>query len=114
MCHGQPDDILDAVKPELAKRYPGDEATGFKLDDLRGWFWVEDRQAGKKLAKQDQIRQRTMRGKRWRLDMIRKAWIGFTTFAVLSLVWQKLRLSLGVCLVGKRAFPRSMFNSFSD
>ncbi len=41
MCHGQPDDILDAVKPQLAKRYPDDQATGFKLDDLRGWFWVE-------------------------------------------------------------------------
>lgn len=41
MCHGQPDDILDNVKPELAKLYPNDAATGFKLDDLRGWFWVE-------------------------------------------------------------------------
>lgn len=41
MCHGGEDDILDAVKPELAKRYPDDAATGFKLDDLRGWFWVE-------------------------------------------------------------------------
>jgi hypothetical protein len=41
MCHGQPDDILDAVKPKLAKLYPNDEATGFKLDELRGWFWVE-------------------------------------------------------------------------
>ena len=41
MCHGEPDDILDAVKPELAKRYPSDQATGFKLDELRGWFWVE-------------------------------------------------------------------------
>jgi hypothetical protein len=41
MCHGQPDDILDDVKPQLAKRYPNDAATGFKLDELRGWFWVE-------------------------------------------------------------------------
>jgi len=41
MCHGQPDDILDEVKPELAKRYPDDAATGFKAGDLRGWFWVE-------------------------------------------------------------------------
>ncbi|NND96688.1 MAG: DUF3365 domain-containing protein [Pirellulaceae bacterium] len=41
MCHGGEDDILDAVKPELAKLYPRDAATGFKLDDLRGWFWVE-------------------------------------------------------------------------
>ena len=41
MCHGQPDDILDVVEPELAKRYPNDAAIGFKLDELRGWFWVE-------------------------------------------------------------------------
>jgi hypothetical protein len=41
MCHGGSDDILDAVKPQLAKLYPYDEATGFKLDELRGWFWVE-------------------------------------------------------------------------
>ncbi len=41
MCHGQPDDILDDVKTQLAKRYPNDAATGFKLDELRGWFWVE-------------------------------------------------------------------------
>lgn len=41
MCHGQPEDILDDVKPELAKLYPNDAATGFKLDQLRGWFWVE-------------------------------------------------------------------------
>jgi hypothetical protein len=41
MCHGQPDDILDAVKPRLAERYPDDQATGFELDNLRGWFWVE-------------------------------------------------------------------------
>ncbi|WP_442506168.1 c-type heme family protein [Novipirellula sp. SH528] len=41
MCHGGENDVLDVVKLELAKRYPDDEATGFKLDDLRGWFWVE-------------------------------------------------------------------------
>jgi hypothetical protein len=41
MCHGQSDDILDAVKPELAKRYPNDAATGFEQGELRGWFWVE-------------------------------------------------------------------------
>ncbi len=41
MCHGQPDDMLDVVKPQLAKLYPNDKATGFQLDQLRGWFWVE-------------------------------------------------------------------------
>ena len=25
----------------LAKEYPADQATGFKENDLRGWFWVE-------------------------------------------------------------------------
>ena len=41
MCHGQPEELLDVVKPEIAKRFPHDEATGFKINDLRGWFWVE-------------------------------------------------------------------------
>lgn len=41
MCHGGPDDVLDEVKSELAKRYPNDQATGFQQGDLRGWFWVE-------------------------------------------------------------------------
>lgn len=41
MCHGGEEDILEAVKPELARRYSDDAATGFKLNDLRGWFWVE-------------------------------------------------------------------------
>lgn len=41
MCHGGPDDMLEQVSQELAKRYPDDEATGFKQGDLRGWFWVE-------------------------------------------------------------------------
>jgi len=25
----------------ISKKYPGDEATGFKLGELRGAFWVE-------------------------------------------------------------------------
>ncbi len=41
MCHGGPDEMLDNVKPELARLYPNDQATGFKQGDLRGWFWVE-------------------------------------------------------------------------
>ena len=41
MCHGGPDDMLEQVSEELAKRYPDDEATGFTQGDLRGWFWVE-------------------------------------------------------------------------
>jgi len=40
-CHG-PDDIVSAdLKRELAKAYPDDQATGFAIGDLRGWFWVE-------------------------------------------------------------------------
>jgi len=41
MCHGTPEDILGDVKPELARLYPDDQATGFQQGDLRGWFWVE-------------------------------------------------------------------------
>jgi hypothetical protein len=41
ICHGGPDDMLEQVSEELAKRYPNDQATGFKQGDLRGWFWVE-------------------------------------------------------------------------
>jgi hypothetical protein len=29
------------VREELAERYPADRATGFKVGDIRGWFWVE-------------------------------------------------------------------------
>jgi hypothetical protein len=41
ICHGGPEEILEAVKPELASRYPDDGATGFQQGDLRGWVWVE-------------------------------------------------------------------------
>jgi hypothetical protein len=40
-CHGPREQLAPAVLKELADRYPGDEATGFKEGDLRGWFWVE-------------------------------------------------------------------------
>lgn len=40
-CHGPKDQIPDSVQAELQKRYPEDEATGFNVGDLRGWFWVE-------------------------------------------------------------------------
>ncbi len=40
-CHG-PEDTLDpAVRTALARHYPEDDATGFGVGDLRGWFWVE-------------------------------------------------------------------------
>jgi hypothetical protein len=40
-CHGPEERIPEAVKDQLAERYPRDEATGFEPGDLRGWFWVE-------------------------------------------------------------------------
>lgn len=40
-CHGPKENIDKEVLTALADRYPDDQATGFKVDDLRGWFWVE-------------------------------------------------------------------------
>ena len=41
MCHGAPTEIVEEIQNTLAEYYPGDQATGFKEGDLRGWFWVE-------------------------------------------------------------------------
>ncbi len=41
MCHGQPETITDEVRASIEAIYPNDQATGFALGDLRGWFWVE-------------------------------------------------------------------------
>lgn len=41
MCHGGPDDIPDEIEAALAEGYPDDQATGFEVGELRGWFWVE-------------------------------------------------------------------------
>jgi hypothetical protein len=35
-CHGDPAAIPDTVRAVLAARYPGDQATGYRLGDLRG------------------------------------------------------------------------------
>jgi len=35
-CHGSQSDIPDAVKTLLRERYPHDQATGYKVGDLRG------------------------------------------------------------------------------
>ncbi|QNN24804.1 DUF3365 domain-containing protein [Planctomycetales bacterium ZRK34] len=40
-CHGDRDKLAPNVTAALASQYPQDQATGFALDDLRGWFWVE-------------------------------------------------------------------------
>ena len=38
-CHG--DSLAPDIAAQIRAEYPEDEATGFKLDDLRGVFWVE-------------------------------------------------------------------------
>jgi hypothetical protein len=40
-CHGSEEQIPDEVKTALAERYPGDEATGYAIGDLRGAVIVE-------------------------------------------------------------------------
>jgi rubrerythrin len=54
-CHGAPSDLAPGVAGALARRYPADQATGFKAGDLRGWFWVEV-PAGAGAPTQKQIR----------------------------------------------------------
>jgi len=39
-CHGPRDQLVAPVASTLRELYPQDEAVGFKLNDLRGWFWV--------------------------------------------------------------------------
>lgn len=40
-CHGTGEMLDPAVKGEIARRYPRDQATGFTPGDLRGFIWVE-------------------------------------------------------------------------
>jgi len=40
-CHGDTESLAPDLKEALTKYYPTDQATGFKVGDLRGWFWVE-------------------------------------------------------------------------
>jgi hypothetical protein len=40
-CHGPTTAIDPPVQEQLHKLYPDDRATGYALNDLRGWFWVE-------------------------------------------------------------------------
>ena len=41
ICHGPKSEILPEVKVALASNYPRDQATGFAVGDLRGYFWME-------------------------------------------------------------------------
>jgi hypothetical protein len=38
-CHGKP---VDSVQKKLKKLYPNDQATGYKLGDFRGVFYVKE------------------------------------------------------------------------
>lgn len=40
LCHGPQEQVLPEIREALAARYPEDQATGFNVDDLRGWFWI--------------------------------------------------------------------------
>jgi predicted small lipoprotein YifL len=40
-CHGTEDTVPGEVQAVVAKLYPNDQATGFSVEDLRGWFWIE-------------------------------------------------------------------------
>ena len=40
-CHGNRETFAPELVEELLELYPHDEATGFALDQLRGYFWVE-------------------------------------------------------------------------
>jgi hypothetical protein len=40
-CHG--DQVSNSVKVELLKLYPNDQATGFKLNEFRGFVWIKER-----------------------------------------------------------------------
>jgi len=40
LCHGPQDQVLPEIREALAAHYPDDQATGFDVDELRGWFWV--------------------------------------------------------------------------
>jgi hypothetical protein len=43
VCHGE--ELADPVRTRLGELYPEDQATGFRVDELRGLFWVELRDA---------------------------------------------------------------------
>ena len=41
LCHGPEESIPSEVKEALDQHYADDQATGFGVDELRGWFWIE-------------------------------------------------------------------------
>jgi len=46
-CHGKDGEMDQAVREWVKLVYPGDKARGFKVGDLRGWFWMEYDGGGK-------------------------------------------------------------------
>lgn len=40
-CHGPVENLSATVRRELAERYPADKAVGFKVGEIRGWYWLE-------------------------------------------------------------------------
>ncbi|MFV0541165.1 MAG: DUF3365 domain-containing protein [Aestuariibaculum sp.] len=40
-CHGNQTDISESTKKIIAKRYPNDKATGYKMGDLRGMWKIK-------------------------------------------------------------------------
>jgi hypothetical protein len=40
-CHGPADGLSAGVRRELKDRYPVDKALGFKVGEIRGWYWLE-------------------------------------------------------------------------
>lgn len=40
-CHGPAEQLAPDIRETLAALYPGDQATGFREGDLRGWMWAE-------------------------------------------------------------------------
>ena len=41
LCHGNASTISEQTRASINEHYPADQATGFALNDLRGWLWVE-------------------------------------------------------------------------
>jgi len=41
LCHGENSNVSQEVRTAIQDQYPTDQALGYQLGDLRGWFWVE-------------------------------------------------------------------------
>lgn len=41
LCHGTKEQVTPNVQAAILANYPEDQATGFQVGDIRGYFWVE-------------------------------------------------------------------------